>query len=107
MPKIIQDEFSALDISRQRRWALRHKRDGKCSTCGRPGKKGYCRVHVRKNRDRMRKKLKCAGHYPNAKSYTVAPIKSDHVYKKATRKVRPKLMLRRPPSDRGSRNPFF
>ena len=35
MPKVIQDEFSALPISRQRKWQLRQVRDGNCKRCGR------------------------------------------------------------------------
>jgi hypothetical protein len=34
MPKVIQDEFSALLIGRQRKWQLRQVRDGNCKRCG-------------------------------------------------------------------------
>lgn len=30
----VRDEFSNLDISRQRRWQLRKQRDGRCIICG-------------------------------------------------------------------------
>lgn len=36
MPKIINDEFTHLPISRQRKHQLRHIRDGLCYLCNRP-----------------------------------------------------------------------
>lgn len=32
----IQDEFTHLNISRQRKYQLRRKRDGLCTICGKP-----------------------------------------------------------------------
>jgi phosphoribosyl-dephospho-CoA transferase len=32
--KLIQDEFTALPLSRQRKYQLRQRRDGKCMVCG-------------------------------------------------------------------------
>lgn len=36
MPQPIIDEFTHLDMTRQRKYALRRRRDGCCVTCGRP-----------------------------------------------------------------------
>jgi hypothetical protein len=40
MPRQIQDEFSALPISRQRRYQLRREKAGLCRVCGKPAAKG-------------------------------------------------------------------
>lgn len=58
MPRIIQDEFTALDISRQRKFQLRRERDGLCRLCSRKVRtKGevYCRRH------RIAQRCHCAG----------------------------------------------
>jgi len=41
----IQDEFTELLISRQRKWQLRQGKTGKCQQCGKPfesGHNGHC-----------------------------------------------------------------
>ena len=47
MPRLIQDEFTCLPISAQRRYQLRASRDGKCRICGQPVVPGkeYCPEH--------------------------------------------------------------
>lgn len=46
MPSQIDDEFSDLNISRQRRYQLRKLRDGRCSICGETAvNKNRCEVH--------------------------------------------------------------
>jgi hypothetical protein len=47
MPQLIQDEFAKLDISPQRRYQLRKKRDGCCRICGAPrlAPYEYCEKH--------------------------------------------------------------
>lgn len=43
----IKDEFTDLNVSRQRKGQLRNKRDGKCVKCGNPNlvTKEYCEKH--------------------------------------------------------------
>ena len=46
MGKRIQDEFTGLEVSRQRRWQLRKMASGKCLVCGRKRVNAkFCRVH--------------------------------------------------------------
>ena len=47
MPKAIIDEFTSLPISRQQRYQLRKRRDGKCIRCGQPPAKdgNFCETH--------------------------------------------------------------
>jgi len=71
MSKPIQDEFSALPISRQRRWQLRRQRDGCCVTCGAPQAASIkCRDHNLKNREYQRKVFKYDRRYLGAQSYS-------------------------------------
>lgn len=46
MPPEILDEFTNLDVSRQRKYQLRKRKQGKCVICGEPAN-GY-RRHARK-----------------------------------------------------------
>lgn len=41
MPKLIEDTFADLPISRQRRYQLRKKVQGKCAICGSPSRHFY------------------------------------------------------------------
>ena len=55
MRKII-DEFTHLNVSRQRKWSLRRKRDGLCTICGEPSVTAmYCLKHSVYARDYQRK----------------------------------------------------
>jgi hypothetical protein len=45
MPKQIQDEFTKMRISRQRKYQLRRERDGKCRVCGSPCDGALCIRH--------------------------------------------------------------
>jgi len=53
MPKIIQDKFTRMRISDQRRYQLRREAKGLCRLCGSPAvkskregsTKGYCEAH--------------------------------------------------------------
>ncbi len=57
MRQRIDDEFTALPISRQRKYQLRMKRDKRCTECGRPAVKGSrCVEHLVQARERQRKK---------------------------------------------------
>lgn len=47
MPKAITDEYSSLPISTQRRYQLRHKRDGLCIRCqARAVNRDFCAIHA-------------------------------------------------------------
>lgn len=50
MPKLIQDRFTSLDVSRQRKYQLRREAAGRCRLCGEPGAP-YCVLHARTQRD--------------------------------------------------------
>jgi len=46
MGKRIEDQFTGLAVSRQRRWQLRKLASGKCIVCGRRRINAkFCRVH--------------------------------------------------------------
>jgi hypothetical protein len=66
----IQDEFTELPISRQRKYQLRMKRDKKCTECGQPAAEGSrCLKHLVKARERQRKKRGLKRRYFNTLSY--------------------------------------
>jgi len=66
----IQDEFTGLGISRQRKYQLRMKRDRKCTECGQPAAEGSrCLKHLVKARERQRKKRGLKRRYFNTLSY--------------------------------------
>jgi hypothetical protein len=53
----IQDEFTYLPISRQRKYQLRKKRDKRCTECGAPAIRGVrCLKHLVMAREFQRKK---------------------------------------------------
>ena len=55
MRKSIQDEFTTLPISRQRKYQLRMKRDRRCTECGQEAAKGSrCLEHLILARERQR-----------------------------------------------------
>jgi hypothetical protein len=66
----IKDEFSALPISRQRKYQLRMHSKKRCTTCGAPAAQGTrCLKHQVEMRERMRKKLRLRRRYKNSMSY--------------------------------------
>src|SRR6266566_10080465 len=70
MRKPIIDEFTALPISRQRKYQLRMQRDQRCSECGEPAAQGSrCVKHLVKARERQRKKRGLKRRYYNTLSY--------------------------------------
>ena len=70
MRKPIIDEFTALPISRQRKYQLRMQRDRRCSECGEPAAQGSrCVKHLVKARERQRKKRGLKRRYYNTLSY--------------------------------------
>lgn len=67
--KII-DEFTDLPISRQRKFQLRMRRDGRCIACGAPVVWGTrCLEHLIKARERQRGKLGQKKRNQNSLSY--------------------------------------
>jgi hypothetical protein len=51
----IEDEFTTLQISRQRKYQLRQKRDKRCTECGAPAEEGSrCLKHLVTARERQR-----------------------------------------------------
>ncbi len=70
MRKRIQDEFTALPVSRQRKYQLRMKRDRRCTECGEPAVQGSrCLKHLVKARERQRKKRGLKRRYYGTLSY--------------------------------------
>jgi len=73
MRKPIQDEFTHLKISRQRKYQLRMQRDGRCSECGAPAVKGSrCLKHLEQVRERQRREKGFKRRYLSALSYRLA-----------------------------------
>ena len=70
MRKPIKDEFTKLAISRQRKYQLRMKREGRCTECGEPAALGSrCLKHLVRARERQRKKLGLKRRYHRTMSY--------------------------------------
>jgi len=66
----IQDEFTALPISRQRKYQLRMQRDQRCTECGEPASIGSrCLKHLVKARERQRTKRGLKRRYYGTLSY--------------------------------------
>jgi hypothetical protein len=66
----IHDEFTSLDISRQRKYQLRKQRDKLCTECGEPVLAGSrCLKHLINARERQRKKRGLRRRYYNTLSY--------------------------------------
>jgi hypothetical protein len=61
----VVDEFSALPMSRQQRWQLRRKRDGKCRACGKGplANSDFCAACAEKNKPASRKQRNPAKYY--------------------------------------------
>lgn len=61
--KDIQDEFTHLPVSRQRKLQMRWKRDGKCIICGKELFSAFhCKKHWKDNNDRSRSSKGCKTH---------------------------------------------
>lgn len=66
----IQDEFTNLPISRQRKYQLRMQRDNRCTECGEAAAEGSrCLKHLVKARERQRRKRGLKRRYYNTLSY--------------------------------------
>ena len=70
MRKPIQDEFTHLPVSRQRKYQLRMQRDGRCTECGAPSAgASRCLKHLVLARERQRAKFALRDRYYNTLSY--------------------------------------
>lgn len=70
MKKPIQDEFTHLNISRQRKYQLRMSRDRRCTECGEPVVAGSrCLKHLIESRERQRERRGLKRRYKNTLSY--------------------------------------
>jgi hypothetical protein len=86
MRKRIEDEFTHLRTSRQRKYQLRMLRDKRCTECGEPAVQGSrCLKHLIKARERQRKKRGLKRRYYNTLSYRLQAIEEGES-KKRTRK---------------------
>src|SRR5512136_908250 len=86
MRKRIEDEFTHLRTSRQRKYQLRMLRDKRCTECGEPAVQGSrCLKHLIKARERQRKKRGLKRRYYNTLSYRLQALEEGES-KKSTRK---------------------
>ena len=70
-PPII-DEFTKLNVSRQRKYQLRMQRDKRCTECGEPAIRGArCLKHLVQARERQRKKFGLKRRYLSTLSYVL------------------------------------
>jgi hypothetical protein len=70
MRKRIEDEFTELPVSRQRKYQLRMQRSHRCTECGEPAVQGSrCLKHLVKARERQRKKRGLKRRYHGTLSY--------------------------------------
>jgi len=70
MRKRIEDEFTNMSISRQRKYQLRRQRDKQCTECGEPASVGSrCLKHLIIARERQRQKRGLRRRYLNTLSY--------------------------------------
>lgn len=76
MPKVIQDEFSKLMVSRQRKYQLRKRKANRCQVCGKPNADGatHCLPHLVAARERARKRKGCKARYKSM-SYKLSKSK--------------------------------
>jgi sulfatase maturation enzyme AslB (radical SAM superfamily) len=69
--KII-DQFTNLKVSRQRKWQLRKKVQGKCQECGEPVVySGWCYKHYVYHREVKRKSVGNKRRYLNSPGYKI------------------------------------
>lgn len=75
MRKRIQDEFTNLPISRQRKYQLRKQRDSCCTECGAPAvEASRCLKHLILARERQRAKHGLRARYQNTLSYRLEAL---------------------------------
>ena len=71
MSQRIEDKFSDLPTSRQRRYQLRKREEGRCVICGKWAlpDSAYCLHHLVRERERVRRLMCSKRRYLKAKSY--------------------------------------
>lgn len=70
MRKCIEDEFTHLPISRQRKYQLRMQRDQRCTECGEPAvQASRCLKHLIRARERQRENHGLKRRYYGTLSY--------------------------------------
>ena len=90
MRKRIEDEFTHLRTSRQRKYQLRMLRDRRCTECGEPAVQGSrCLKHLIKARERQRKKRGLKRRYHNTLSYRLQAAEQAAASKRARKARRP------------------
>lgn len=76
---MLKDEFSGKKMSRQRRYQLRHKREGVCTHCKEQAVMGgMCLRHAIYRREYLRKKLGCKKRL-NSLSYRLEKSNGQHL----------------------------
>ena len=100
----IVDEFSALPVSKQRKWQLRKLTAGKCLRCGAPlATATHCLKHAIKRREHERKKR---GFTRRRLLYAISYQLEEKARRKKARKVRKsKPVLRFSPAVRDAQDP--
>jgi hypothetical protein len=85
--KRIEDEFTDLKISRQRKYQLRMRREGRCTECGETAVAGArCLKHLVRARERQRKKRGLKRRYLNTLAYRLEAQSRRKVARKAKTK---------------------
>jgi hypothetical protein len=75
MKRRIEDEFTNMPISRQRKYQLRMQRDKRCTECGEHALVGSrCLRHLVKARERQRKKRGLKRRYYGTLSYKLQAV---------------------------------
>jgi len=78
MRKRIQDQFTNLPISRQRKYQLRMQQQGRCTECGEAAVLGSrCLAHLVKARERQRKKRGLKRRYYGTMSYRLEQMSTE------------------------------
>jgi hypothetical protein len=89
MRKRIEDEFTHLRTSRQRKYQLRMLRDKRCTECGEPAVQGSrCLKHLIKARERQRKKRGLKRRYYNTLSYRLEAFEQGKTKTRTRKKAR-------------------
>ena len=95
MRKRIEDEFTHLRTSRQRKYQLRMLRDKRCTECGEPAVQGSrCLKHLIKARERQRKKRGLRRRYYNTLSYRLQEMARSEANNRARKGSRPAAAAR-------------
>ena len=95
MRKRIEDEFTHLKISRQRKYQLRMLRDQRCTECGEPAVQGSrCLKHLVKARERQRQKRGLKRRYYNTLSYRLQERERAKAKRRAGKGRRPAARTR-------------